>query len=85
MTLLVRSRASDGPLVLSGVGVGGLFEQVHGVVVEVVEAAFGVAAWGVEEGALSFGENFRGLTCGDASRPRPPLVHGPDTASTVGW
>jgi hypothetical protein len=32
---------------LSGAGVGGLFKYVHGVV---VEAAFGVAAWGVEEG-----------------------------------
>jgi hypothetical protein len=33
--------------------VGGLFEQVHGAV---VEAAFGVAARGVEEGSLSFGK-----------------------------
>lgn len=39
--------------VLSGVGVGGLGEQVQGVV---VEPAFGVAAWGAEEGSLGFGK-----------------------------
>jgi hypothetical protein len=50
---MAESRASDAPLVLSGVGVGGLFEQVHGVV---VEAALVVPAWGVEEGSLGFGK-----------------------------
>lgn len=49
----MASRASSGLLVLSGVVVGSLFEQVHDVV---VEAALGVAAGGVEEGSLGFGE-----------------------------
>lgn len=42
---MAESRASAGLLVLSGVVVGGLFEQVHGVVVE--------AALGVAHGALN--------------------------------
>lgn len=46
---MAESRVSVGPLVLSDVGVGGLFEQVHGVV---AEAALGVPAWRVEEGSL---------------------------------
>jgi hypothetical protein len=50
---MAESRASAGPPMLSGVGVGGLFEQGQGMV---VEPAFGIAAWGVEEGSLSFGK-----------------------------
>ncbi|WP_141207169.1 hypothetical protein [Streptomyces griseorubiginosus] len=48
-----RVSAGEGAGALSGTGVGGLFKEDHSAVVKV---AFGVAAWGVEEGSLSFGK-----------------------------